>query len=442
MTQTYQSQINNLIQPKKWLHWLPTFGWLPFALAINSIIIPPTSILAYWGRWIGLIILTIYGLNKILNSGIWERNHFDRFAFLVFTVIIITTTYADLNGVLYAANFYQTGIFKAVSFLLAYLSLTWGVQSLINSFTDATNIIKNLVLAATVLYTVGLIGNLLRVIPVLMGAQAGIFINPNTTAALGIIILPLSIWFSSKYKNWGVFRFFPVLIIFTAIIISGARTPLFAGIILLLYYLICRSRYKGVEMLMIYGIATIVISAILLLSIFFLQSSLFNKLYESLTTSTGAGITSYRTNLLWPLFIEKIFASPISLLIGNGWGSEEALLLHKSSQSIFFERLWVGTAHNAYLGLTYQIGLIGSLLTFVPLWTIVINQIHQSLNYINKEGFEFKLALCSALLAELCLCVFESGFYNIGSAHSLPGWLVAYIAIKLPYLGSTPLCKK
>ena len=84
--------------------------------------------------------------------------------------------------------------------------------------------------------------------------------------------------------------------------------------------------------------------------------------------------------------------------------------------------------------MTYQIGLIGSLLTFVPLWSIVLNQIKESSNYINKEHFELKLALCSALLAELCLCVFESGFYNIGSAHSLPGWLVAYMAVKLPYL--------
>ncbi len=431
MTQIYQLQINNSTQNKKWLNWLPIFGWLPFGLAINSIIIPPGSALAYWGRWIGLIVLTIYGFNKILISGKWERNKFDFFAFLVFIVIIISTTYADLNGVLYAADFYKTGIFKAISFLLAYLSLTWGVQSVLNSFADATKIIKNLVIAATVLYTVGLIGNLLRVIPILMGAPSGIFINPNTTAALGIIILPLSIWFSSKYKNWGIFRFFPTLIIFTAIIISNARTPLFAGIILLLYYFLCWSRYKGIEMLIIYGIATIVTSALLILSIDFWSSSLFDKLYESLTTYTDAGITSYRTNLLWPLFIKNIFSSPISILIGNGWGSEEALLLHKSSQSIFFERLWVGTAHNAYLGLTYQIGLIGSLLTFVPLWSVVINQIKDSSNYINKEHFEFKLALCSALLAELCLCVFESGFYNIGSAHALPGWLVAYIAVKL-----------
>lgn len=434
MIQTHLQQTNNPTQAKQWLNWLPVFGWLPFALAINSIIIPPGTAVAYWGRWIGLVVLIIYGLNKILNSRKWERNNFDRFAFLVFTVIIISTAYADLNGVLFAADFYQTGIFKAVSFLLAYLSLTWGVQSVLNSFADATQIIKNLVIAATVIYTIGLIGNALRVIPAFLGAPSGIFFNPNTTAALGIIILPLSIWFSSKYKNWGISRFFPALIIFTAIIISGARTPLFAGIILLLYYLMSWSRYKGIEMLMIYGIATIAISALLILSIDFLQSSLFEIIYESLTTSTGAGITSYRTNLLWPFFIEKIFSSPISLLIGNGWGSEEALLLHKSSQSIFFERLWLGTAHNAYIGLTYQIGLIGSLLTFVPLWSIVINHIKESANYINKEHFKLKLALCSALLAELCLCFFESGFYNIGSAHALPGWLVAYIAVKLSYL--------
>ena len=433
MTQTYQPQINNPTESKKWIHWLPVFGWLPFALAINSFIIPPGSAVAYWGRWIGLIVLLIYGFNKVFISVKWERNNFDRFAFLVFTVIIISTAYADLNGVLYAADFYQTGIFKAVSFLLAYLSLTWGVQSVLNSFDDATAIIKNLVYSATVIYTVGLIGNALRVIPILMGAPSGIFFNPNATAALGIVVLPLSIWFSSRHKYWGIFRFFPTLIIFTAIIISGARTPLVALSILLLYYLICWSRYKGTEMLMIYGIATIAISTLLILSVDFLQSSLFEKLYDNLTTSTGAGITSYRTNLLWPLFIEKIFTSPISILIGNGWGSEEALLLHKSAQSIFFESLWVGTAHNAYLGLTYQIGLIGSFLTFLPLWSVVFYQIQQSSSYINKEHFEFRLALGAALLAELCLCFFESGFYNIGSVHALPGWLVAYIAVKLPY---------
>ena len=434
MTQTYQQQVNTSNKKNQWLTWLPTFGWLPFALAVNSFIIPPGTAVAYWGRWIGLIFLTIYGFNKVFISGKWQRNNFDRFAFLVFIVIIISTAYADLNGILYSADFYQTGIFKAVSFLLAYLSLTWGVQSVLNSFDDATAIIKNLVYSATVIYTVGLIGNALRIIPILMGAPSGIFFNPNATAALGIVLLPLSIWFSSRHKHWGIFRFFPTLIIFTAIIISGARTPLLALSILFLYYLICWSRYKGTEMLSIYGIATIVISALLILSIDFFQSSFFDKLYESLTTSTGAGITSYRTNLLWPLFIENILSSPISILIGNGWGSEEALLLHKSSQSIFFERLWVGTAHNAYIGLTYQIGLIGSLLTFVPLWSIVINQIKESSNYssnyINKEHFEFRLALAAALLAELCLCFFESGFYNIGSAHSLPGWLVAYIAVR------------
>ncbi|MGB3650235.1 MAG: hypothetical protein WBA41_03375 [Rivularia sp. (in: cyanobacteria)] len=327
MTQTYQQQVNTSNQKNQWLTWLPTFGWLPFALAVNSFIIPPGTAVAYWGRWIGLIFLTIYGFNKVFISGKWQRNNFDRFAFLVFIVIIISTAYADLNGILYSADFYQTGIFKAVSFLLAYLSLTWGVQSVLNSFDDATAIIKNLVYSATVIYTVGLIGNALRIIPILMGAPSGIFFNPNATAALGIVILPLSIWFSSRHKHWGIFRFFPTLIIFTAIIISGARTPLLALSILFLYYLICWSRYKGTEMLSIYGIATIVISALLILSIDFFQSSFFDKLYESLTTSTGAGITSYRTNLLWPLFIENILSSPISILIGNGWGSSRSFIV-------------------------------------------------------------------------------------------------------------------
>ena len=117
--------------------------------------------------------MTFYGFSKILSSQTWHRNNFDHFAFALFVVIIISTAYADLNGVLYAADFYQTGVLKAVSFLLAYLSLTWGVQSIMNSFTDAIDIVKNLVIAATVLYTIGLVGNLLGIIPAFLGTPSG-----------------------------------------------------------------------------------------------------------------------------------------------------------------------------------------------------------------------------------------------------------------------------
>ncbi len=69
-----------------------------------------------------------------------------------------------------------------------------------------------------------------------------------------------------------------------------------------------------------------------------MNNALFAQLYESLTTSSGAGITSFRTNLLWPLFIQEIFASPVSALIGHGWGSEEAFLKFQGMQNNFFER--------------------------------------------------------------------------------------------------------
>jgi hypothetical protein len=46
-----------------------------------------------------------------------------------------------------------------------------------------------------------------------------------------------------------------------------------------------------------------------------------------------------------------------------------------------------------------------------------------------SQVFELKLALVSALLAELCLCFFETGFYNIGSAHAFPAWLFTYMIV-------------
>jgi uncharacterized membrane protein len=470
MTKTYQFQTNEtpvITETNKFLNWLPAIAWLPFALVINSIIIPPIISFGYWGRWIGLFLLTVFGFWQLFLSGKWQQNKFDQYAIPVLILITISTVFADSDSVLYASKFYETGVFKAFSILLTYLSLTWGLQSILHNGDSPTlqkyqametlrdspspigeaaptetlasgnaksirerakAIVNNLLLVATLIYTVGLFGNLLKIIPQSLGAYCGIFFNPNTTAALGIVILPLSIWFASQNKQLGIFKFFPTFVIFVAIVLSEARTPLFAVGILIIYHFICCWKYKGGEIIVIYGMFAIIISLILILSIDFLGSPLFAQLYESLTNPNGAGITSFRTNLLWPLFIQEIFASPVSALIGHGWGSEEAFLKLQGMENNFFERWSLGSAHSAYVGLTYQIGILGSLLTFIPLWSLVVSNINKSSLVKNKEEFEFRLALTSTLLAELCVCFFETGFYNIGSAHALPVWLVTYIA--------------
>lgn len=434
MTKTYQYQVNEtqtLTQDNGWLNWLPTFALLPFVLVINSMVIPPIIKAGYWGRWIGLVILLVYGFCKLFLPGKWRLNKFDNFAFIILLLISTSTIYADTDGALYASEFYETGVFKAVSILLTYLSLTWGVQSLLNSFDNAIAIIKKIVITATIVYTIGLFGNLSGLIPQSLGAYSGIFFNPNTTAALGIVVLPLCIWFSSQQKNWGIFRFFPICVVFIPIILSEARTALFVLGMLIIYNLICWSRYRGWRMMSIYAYFTIVISLLLIFSIDFWESPQFAKLYEGVTTSTGAGLTSFRFNLLWPLFIKEIFSNPVSALFGHGWGSEEAFLKFQGMQNNFFERSSLGSAHSAYVGLTYQIGIIGSLLTFIPLWSVVVSYIHKSKLATSKQEFEFKLALNSALLAELCVCFFETGFYNIGAAHAFLAWLVAYMAVKV-----------
>lgn len=434
MTKTYQFQVDEtstLTEPNHWSNWLPTIALLPFVLVINSMVIPPAIKAGYWGRWIGLVALLIYGLSKLFLPGKWRLNKFDNFAFVVLLIITISTVYADTDGALYAAEFYDTGVFKAFSILLTYLSLTWGVQSLLISFDNAVAIIKNIVITASIIYAFGLFGNLFGLIPESLGAYSGIFFNPNTTAALGVVVLPLSIWFSFQQKNLGIFRFLPICVVFTAIILSEARTALFVIGMLIIYNLICRTRYKGWQMMSIYAFSAIITSILLILSIEFWESPQFAKLYDGITTSSGAGITSFRFNLLWPLFLKEILSNPVTAFLGHGWGSEEAFLKFQGMQNNFFERNSLGSAHSAYVGLIYQIGIIGSLLTFIPLWSVVVSYIQKSSQPTSKQEFEFKLALNSALLAELCVCFFETGFYNIGAAHAFLAWLVAYMAVKV-----------
>jgi hypothetical protein len=99
---------------------LPAIAWLLFALVINSIVIPPILSFSYWGRWIGLFILTIFGFWQLFLPGKWQRNKFDRYAIPVLTLIAMSTVFADSDSVLHASKFYETGVFKAFSILLTY----------------------------------------------------------------------------------------------------------------------------------------------------------------------------------------------------------------------------------------------------------------------------------------------------------------------------------
>ncbi|NEZ60857.1 O-antigen ligase family protein [Adonisia turfae] len=419
--------------------WLPLLGWLPLALAINSIFWQGP--IAYWGRWLGLLVWIGYGFLTLVTSRQWRLREFDGLAIWVFLLIVISTFWAgehlSSNHSLTAVDFRQTALIKACSLFLGYLTLTWGLESLLISLQTVVQVINKFVIAVTLLLAVGLLGNLMGAIPWIAGAGAGLFVNPNTTTALALVTLPLAIWFYVQHP--GLMGVWPSLTLVTALVLAQARSTVMVCGLLVFFYLVCWPGLRRLRLAnLLFPLGLMLLGLVLFLSIDFwgtnLADSLVHGLRPNFDNAQRPGLSSYRLNLLWPVFIQGIAASPGTFLIGHGWGSEEALMLFQADQSRFFAALNLISAHSAYLGLTYQIGLVGGVSVFGPLWAMVLRQMLTPLPEIITPYFQLKVSLVGVVLAALGVCVFESGFYNLGAIYMLPSWIAIYLVTRLDQL--------
>ena len=426
--------------------WLPLLGWLPLALAINSIFFQGP--VAYWGRWLGIVTWVIYGFLALVVTRQWRLREFDALAMWVFLLVVVSTFLtgesAISDNMIAALNFRQTAIIKACSLFLGYLTLTWGLESLLTSLQAVIQIINKFVVAVALLLTIGLLGNLTGAIPWIGGAGAGLFTNPNTTAALALVTLPLAIWF--YVERPCLVRAWPSLTIVAVLVLAQARSTVVVSGLLAIFYLVCWPGLRRLRLAnLLWPLGLMLLGLALFWSIDFWGSNLADSLVHGLRPSFDdaqrPGLSSYRLNLLWPLFIQGITTSPETLLLGHGWGSEEALMLFQAEQSRFFSALDLISAHSAYLGLTYQIGLSGSMSVFLPLWGMVIRQILTPLPETITRQLQLKVSLVGVVLSTLGICLFESGFYSLGAIHMLPSWMAIYLVTRLDHLDKPSAAK-
>ena len=425
MSYFYQGEI--FVQPQKrsWIHnWSPALAWsfVPLGLSIFTGFGSRISWSAN-ARWIGFLLLTAYGFFNWALRRKWKLTSFDYFAFFIFGFIfLVSIVFSEFLG-----------IYKALSCLLVYFYLTWGVGSLIKSFDHVTAVLEKFLLTVTGLLGIGLLGNLSGFIPAIGGAPSGIFLNPNGTASCAIIFLPLAIWFLSFKKKFKIFRYIPIFVILVVIVLSGARTPWVGIFAFTIYSVLCWDRYLRKSLYSTYSYLAILVSLVIFAYILFADTSSFRtfseNFFQSLNDPAG-GITSYRTSLVWPLYIAEIKRSFVSLFFGHGWGSEEVFLIQNRAVNPLLARTNIGTAHSAYIGLTYQIGLIGSLLTFGALWFLVIKNFLDFSKPIDKVHFQLRLAISGMILVALCTALFETGVYNMGAVHAVPTWFAVYLIIR------------
>lgn len=405
--------------------WLPVLAWVLLPLSysyLSGFGTRPPGILSL--RWIGLGLLALYGFYNLFLTKRWKPTGFDYCAWIIFSIAVITS-------IIHSGLF---GTLKIFSCFLVYLSLTWGIGSLTSNFSDATVLTKRLLFTSAIIIAVGLIGNLSGLIPSRGGAPAGLLFNPNANAEMAAAFIPLAVWLTQqKRKDSAIGKVISYSILaslLTAVLISDNRSSLVALCSVVVYAIAAtinrKTRDSSWTNIFIISLLSIsVLGSMFLLNSPTFQSNLSQFVNEN-TDPHSSGITANRTNLLWPLYGEEIKQAP---LLGYGWGSEELFLrtLRASSASYLLRGDAGGTAHSAYIGLTYQIGFIGSLMTFIPLWGAIFGYLKEASKNISLEIFKFRLALVSSMLVILVFSIFETGIYNMGSTFAFPFWVFAYL---------------
>lgn len=376
------------------------------------------------GRWVAISVSLIIGLFLMCSKPI----KLTMVRFHLVSLVLIVLIVAGLEP----ADF-LLGTQKAISIILLYLYLSVGVGSLIRGIEDEMGIAKALIFVLTLSFVTGLIGNSSSLIPsAVLDAWTGIFmINQNTVSALALMTLPLAFWFGGT-QTYRPFAWCLALIWMVVIYFAGSRTALSGVFILMGYQMICRARripqLRGVAFISAILVIFTLTAAVAFQA--FYDTGAWREFWTGVSNPYEGGISTFRMNVIWPLYLKNITADAASFFLGHGWGSEEALAWWAYEVD---PGMWIaafGTAHSAYIGLSYQIGVPGALLLFVPLWFAVIRPAVAGYGPLPQAYFEYRLALNTAVLGILWTCIFETGLYNLGAIHSLPSWLIIYLMVR------------
>ena len=127
---------------------------------------------------------------------------------------------------------------------------------------------------------------------------------------------------------------------------------------------------------------------------------------------------------IWPMAIDAIKQSP---LLGHGFGTEEFWLDEMGVTAEDFSIHQGKYMHNSYLGLTYQLGLVGTTVLFMPLFGLVLKA---TLRLLRQRLSLRQTGYLAMLIAGLIAAGAESWIYSVGNAFCFPFWTAIMLLIR------------
>jgi O-antigen ligase len=296
---------------------------------------------------------------------------------------------------------------RAVSAVLLYLAVFWTVWFYAD-MVGATKISDALLLAAAVMFFAG-------VVNAALGGNAwyalrfrGVFGNPNSIGMLAIIFLPAA---AGRFmRTRGVFPLLVIGLILGSLVLSGSRNGVMTSSIAILFLLYRLRAWRA--SLVILAFATVVLLVMPPPAEGAGDQDPFARLFSDQKLSTGGGRLE-----AWQVAIPIIKED---LLLGHGFGTEE--LIFRGQKFRVHRGEYV---HNSYLGMTFQLGLTGAAVLFLPLLALLITRV------VRKRSVSIQEAVCEAiLLGGLIASMFESWIYSAGNAFAFPFWIFVMLLVR------------
>ncbi|MBI4373119.1 MAG: O-antigen ligase family protein [Candidatus Omnitrophica bacterium] len=297
---------------------------------------------------------------------------------------------------------------RSIATAFFYLSVFWGVWIyVVGDPTRIRIILQDFVSFSFVIFLLGffLLGK---------GRFSGVFVNPNAVGAYAAILVPIALW--SYLCSRRRLALFLLLLTGIALVLSQSR----AGMVSTLlgsgyFFMFYQRRYRK----------TVMLGLLFLIGCLFLYSELFGsslieQYFRFETISTGSGRLE-----AWKEVMRLIRVRP---WFGYGFGTEDQLF---QRFDIVFQEHSGAYAHNSYIGLVSQLGLVGACIFYVPLFLFFFLRTFQLNGMASGEGLWLEAAIQGSILGGLVNVFFESWLYSVGSSYTFSFWMFVVLSYYL-----------
>lgn len=250
--------------------------------------------------------------------------------------------------------------------------------------------------------------------PFLKGRFMGVFANPNGMGVISALILPMSLWkFLDTGRKSALFLF---LLILLSLLLCGARGSINATLFALGYFIYARSKRRN-------PFALFATLSFVLIFIWIIET-LAKEFFKTYIRIESISVLGGRLEA-WQEAVGLIMDKP---LFGYGFGVEDKIF---GLKKIMFRVHSGAYVHNSFLGMLLQLGLLGFVMFFVPLFVFLFKEL--SVRDENQEVPVLRCALRSSLIAGLVCCVSESWIYSVGNTQVFPFWIMVMLLVFYHY---------